>query len=64
MDNDIERAEVVARKDKETVFKGYGISHFSFVEGEGFHVTTDVPGMKQDCPIPIRDPIIFYPPSM
>ena len=64
MDNDIERADIVERKGKETVFKGAGNSHFSFIEGKGFQVTTEVPGMKQDCRIPVHDPIIFYPPHM
>ena len=31
----------------EAVFKGAGNSHFSHVPGQGFHVTTDVPGFPR-----------------
>ena len=36
---------------KETVFQGYGNSHFSYVQGQGFHATTQIPGMGQGMPI-------------
>lgn len=40
----IELAPIVIQTSTETVFKGYGSSHFSHVEGAGFHETTQIPG--------------------
>ena len=35
---------IAAVRGDEIVFKGSGMSHFSHVEGQGFHVTTAIPG--------------------
>ncbi len=51
---DLEMAESMNR-GKETVFKGQGNSHFSHVEGNGFHVTTEVPKLKQGIRVAIHD---------
>ena len=48
---------IVKKSDKEIIFKGSGNSHFSYVLGEGWHVTTEVPGLKQEVRVPIQDPI-------
>ena len=32
---------------RETVIPGYGNSHFSHVRDQGWHVTTEVPGLRQ-----------------
>lgn len=53
---DLESAQAIERGN-ETVFKGYGNSHFSHVKGEGFHETTEVPGLKQGVRIPIHNEI-------
>jgi hypothetical protein len=47
-DNPIEIAPIVGVNGPETIFGGYGNSHFSFVEGQGYHVTTAIPGFGQD----------------
>ena len=46
----------------EIVFKGSGYSHFSYVQGQGFHATTQVPGLNQGMPISIHTPINIIPP--
>lgn len=53
MGNDpgIELAKPIWQTDRETVFQGFGNSHFSHVEGEGFHVTTQVPGIPDGLSI-------------
>jgi len=48
---EIEIAPVVLQKPSEIVFKGAGNSHFSYILGQGFQVTTDIPGMGQGTPI-------------
>lgn len=59
-------ADIVARRDKEVVFGGYGNSHFSYVDvkNEGWHVTTQIPGFGKregfDMKgLSLHDPIIF-----
>ena len=54
---DVSAAQPVRETEKETVFQGAGYSHFSFVKGMGFHVTTDIPGMKQGVPVKHTDDI-------
>ena len=51
----IELAPIVKRTKDETVFKGAGHSHFSYVEGAGFHVTTEIPGLRQKQKITWHD---------
>ncbi len=48
-------APIVSKFDGGAVFKGGGNSHFTF-DKDGFHETTEVPGLKlkQDVPIKIR----------
>ena len=57
----MERADIVRQTDRETVFNGAGNSHFSHVQGSGFHVTTQVPGFGAkeglDRGLSIHDPI-------
>ena len=43
----IEQAPIVNQFDRGVTFKGTGNSHFTFVEDEGFHETTEVPGLRQ-----------------
>ena len=54
-------APPVRQTGPETVFQGAGNSHFSHVEGQGFHVTTQVPGIGKREGLPkglrIHDPI-------
>ena len=56
----MQRAPIVRETGRETVFRGFGHSHFSFVEGEGFHVTTQIPGMRGtglDDGFSLHDPV-------
>lgn len=46
-DNQIERADEIPLNSGETVFRGYGYSHFSYLPGQGFHATTNIPGFGQ-----------------
>ncbi|MBA7494885.1 hypothetical protein ES702_05463 [subsurface metagenome] len=46
-DFNIEIAPIVKKIGAETVFKGSGMSHFSYVDGQGFHVTTNTPGLPE-----------------
>lgn len=48
-------APIVRQTEAETVFAGAGNSHFSYVSGEGFHVTTQIPDLGQGLPISIHD---------
>lgn len=41
----IEMAKRIARNNNLTVYDGYGNSHFSHVRNEGWHVTTQIPGI-------------------
>jgi len=41
----IELAPLVRQTLGESVFQGAGCSHFSFVPDQGFHVTTQIPGI-------------------
>ena len=59
--NEIERADIVKRAGEMTVFKGAGNSHFTFVKDEGFHVTTDIPGLNQGVGIKEHNPIMQNP---
>ena len=53
-DNPLEIAPVVHQTPREKVYKGAGNSHISYVEGEGFHETTTIPGLGQGVPISER----------
>ena len=50
-------ASVVSRSPAEVVFKGAGHSHFSYERDNGWHVTTEVPGLRQGQRIAIHDSI-------
>lgn len=43
--SNIEIAPIVMQRGQETVFRGVESTHFSHVEGQGFHVTTQIPGI-------------------
>ena len=45
MDYGLQRADILRQTDRETVYSGYGNSHISHVQGQGFHVTTQIPGI-------------------
>jgi len=49
---EFEAAASVGRNRKETVFQGSGHGHFSYVKGEGFHATTNVPGIGKEEGLP------------
>ncbi|MCF7820159.1 MAG: hypothetical protein K9M44_01660 [Candidatus Pacebacteria bacterium] len=53
---EIEQARIVNNFDGGAVFQGSGNSHFTFNKGN-FHVTTEIPGLKQGVRINIRDDI-------
>ena len=53
----IERALAVRRNANETVYQGAGNSHFSYVKDLGWHVTTEVPGLRQGQRIAIHDSV-------
>jgi len=42
---DVDLAPIVMVTGDETVYKGAGHSHFSFVKDKGYHVTTHLPKM-------------------
>ncbi len=52
---------IVRQTPTESVFGGYGQSHFSHVQDHGFHVTTQIPGigpsMGFDRGFSIHDPV-------
>ena len=54
--NPIEHAPLRKEFNRGGVFQGAGNSHFTAENGR-FHVTTEVPGLKQGVRIPIRDDI-------
>lgn len=54
---EMEVAPIVNQNGRENNFKGYGNSHFSHVEGQGFHVTTDIPDIDVGIPIKHHDDI-------
>jgi len=56
--SEVDLAPIVSRKGLETVFESAGKSHFSFVQGKGFHVTTQVPGLKQGVPVSLHDYLV------
>lgn len=43
--NSIHIAPIMKETNNETIFKGYGHSHISHVKNEGFHITTQIPGI-------------------
>ncbi len=61
MDYDLQRADILRQTDRETVFNGFGNSHISHVQGKGFHVTTQIPGIGRkeglDRGFSIHDPL-------
>ncbi len=42
----MQQAPIINQNERETNFKGFGNSHFSFVQNQGFHVSTQIPGMR------------------
>ncbi len=42
----MQQAPIINRNNLETNFKGSQNSHFSYVQGRGFHVTTQIPNMR------------------
>ena len=44
----IQQADILRQTGRETVFNGFGNSHISHVEGQGFHVTTQIPGIGRN----------------
>jgi len=50
----IEVAPIITQDDNGASFKGFGNSHFTFKKNEGFHVTTEVPGLNQGMHITDR----------
>ena len=53
---EIEAAQIVNKFPNGAVFQGANNSHFT-LENKQFHVTTEVPGLKQGMRINIRDDI-------
>ena len=48
MDYGLQRADILRQTERETVFNGYGNSHFSHVQDQGFHATTQIPGIGRN----------------
>ena len=44
----IQQADILRQTGPLTVFEGAGNSHFSHVEGLGFHATTQIPGLGRN----------------
>ena len=44
----IQQADILRQNGPLTVFDGAGNSHFSHVEGQGFHVTTQIAGLGRN----------------
>ena len=61
MDYGLQRADILRQTERETVFNGYGNSHFSHVQDQGFHATTQIPGIGRneglDRGLSIHDPL-------
>ena len=56
----MQQAPIINQTERETNFQGYGHSHFSFVQNQGFHATTQIPGMQGtglDNGLSIHDPV-------